>query len=86
MTYESSITLGEKYCDPQTGIVGTAVAVTFYQFACERVSIEAVINGEIKDYAFDAPRLESAATGERAKASRPGGPGAPVAGRKAVGR
>lgn len=75
MDYTTDIVLGERYRDKQTGIEGVAVAVHFFQFACERVSIETVVNGKIEDYAFDAPRLTSVETGEQAQSERPGGPG-----------
>lgn len=76
--YRSDVELGEKYRDPQTGIEGTATAVTFYQYACERVTLEWANDGEIQESSFDAPRLESVETGERVGATRTGGPGDPV--------
>lgn len=85
--YGSDIELGKRYKDPQTGIEGTATAVTFYQYACERVNLEVVIRDKIEEYAFDAPRLESVIPPkERARAQRTGGPGDPVAARRAVPR
>lgn len=72
--YETDIRLGERYIDKQTGIEGTATAVTFYQFGCERVSLENVTRGEIKDYGFDAPRLTHVATQQTAQTTRTGGP------------
>lgn len=72
--YESSIVLGEKYRDDQTGIEGVATAVTFFQFACERVSIEWVSDGEINEFTFDAPRLRRVSTGERVESEKTGGP------------
>ena len=72
--YETDIQLGERYIDEQTGISGTATVVSFYQHGCERVSIEAVVNGEIKEYGFDAPRLTHAETGRQATTTRTGGP------------
>jgi hypothetical protein len=76
--YRTDIELGKRYKDPQTGIEGTATAVTFFQYACERVSIETVVAGKIEEYGFDAPRLESVETQKRARAERTGGPGDPV--------
>jgi hypothetical protein len=72
--FESDIRLGERYVDKQTGIQGTATAVYFYQFGCERVSIESVKEGEIKEYTFDSPRLTHIETGKAATTTRTGGP------------
>lgn len=76
--YRTDIKLGAQYKDPQTGIQGTVVSVTFYQYACERVVLETVVNGKIEEYGFDAPRLESVETGKRAKAEKTGGPGSSI--------
>lgn len=57
--YKSDIVLGKRYRDPQTGIEGVATGLHFYQFACERVTLEVrTKQDEIKEYSFDAPRLE----------------------------
>lgn len=72
--YRSDIKLGEKYRDRQTGFEGHAVAVYFYEHACERVEIKALVDGEIKSYVFDALELESVKTGVRATSTRTGGP------------
>lgn len=72
--YETDIRLGERYRDGQTGIEGTATAVTFYQYGCERVQIEAVVAGKIEEYGFDAPRLTHVATQVRAVSTGTGGP------------
>lgn len=76
--YGTDIELGKRYRDPQTGVEGTATAVTFYQYACERVMIETVVAGKIEEYGFDAPRLVNLETQKRAKTERTGGPGDPV--------
>lgn len=76
--YETDIRLGRRYIDPQTGIEGVATGVQFYQYGCERVTLEVVVAGKIEEYGFDAPRLVSVDTGERAKATRSGGPGGGV--------
>jgi hypothetical protein len=44
MKFETDIDLGEKYLDPQTGIQGTATSIHFYQYACERVTLEVVLH------------------------------------------
>lgn len=74
--YESDIELGKKYREPRSGIEGTAVAVHFFEHACERVTIETFneAKGEIVEYSFDAPRLTSVETGEPATTAKPGGP------------
>jgi hypothetical protein len=84
--YATDVELGKRYRDPQTGIEGVATAVTFYQYACERVTIETVIAGKIEEYVFDAPRLVAVDTGERARATRTGGAREPVPARGPVPR
>jgi hypothetical protein len=81
-SYDTDIRLGERYIDKQTGIQGTATAVTFFQHGCERVSIETVVNGEIKDYGFDSPRLTHVETQKQATTTRTGGPERGVSGRR----
>jgi hypothetical protein len=77
--YNTDIKLGERYGDEQTGTTGVATAITFYQYACERVNLEVVVrDGELKDYGFDAPRLTHVETRKRATTKRPGGPGEPA--------
>lgn len=73
-TFKSDIILGDKYRDSQTGIEGTATAVSFYQFGCERVNLEAVVQGKIEEYGFDAPRLTHIPSGVRAESPKRGGP------------
>ncbi len=82
MNYQTDIQLGERYRDDQTGIEGTATAITFYQHGCERASIENVHEGEIKEYGFDAPRLTHIASGETAKTTKTGGPARGVSDRR----
>ena len=72
--YRTDVRLGERYRDAQTGITGTATAVTFHQHGCERVGIETVIDGKIEEYAFDAPRLVHVETERPVTAVRVGGP------------
>lgn len=79
--YATDIVLGTRYVDEQTGIEGTATAVCFYQYACERVTLEVVVAGKIEEYGFDAPRLRAVESGERARSERPGGPRDAVASR-----
>lgn len=74
--YISDIKLGEKYKEPRSGIEGTATAISFYEFACERVTLETFneSKGEIHEYTFDAPRLVSLETGKAAVVTKTGGP------------
>jgi hypothetical protein len=80
MRYETDIKLGEKYREERSGIEGTAVAISFYEFGCERATIEHFnpSKGEIHEYTFDAPRLTSVETGQKAETSKSGGPARPV--------
>lgn len=73
-TFQTDVQLGERYSDEQTGIEGTAVSIHFYQFACERVAIETVIEGKIIEYYFDAPRLTHVESGKVVKVKKTGGP------------
>jgi hypothetical protein len=74
--FTTDIELGKRYKDGQTGIEGTATSVHFYQYACERVAIEAVIEGKIEEYYFDAPRLTCMDTDEQVT-MQPGKTGGP---------
>jgi hypothetical protein len=87
-SYRTDIKLGERYRDDQTGIVGVATSITFFQHACERVQIEKVSDhdGDIKEYIFDAPRLTHVETNVTAKVAKTGGPGRPNAQRGPVRR
>ena len=74
--YASDIILGEKYRDEQTGYEGTATALYFFQYGCERVTIETLDPGrkQLVQETFDAPRLVHVETGKRATVTRTGGP------------
>lgn len=80
--YETDIRLGERYVDKQTGIEGTATTVAFFQYGCERVTLEAVVAGKIEEYGFDAPRLTHVDTQQRATSVQTGGPERGVAHRR----
>ena len=73
-SYASDIVLGEKYRDEQTGIEGTATSISFYQYACERICLELVVEGKIEEFVFDAPRLTHIETNQRATSEKTGGP------------
>jgi len=63
--YRSEIQLKERYRDIATGFKGTAVALTFWQHGCERVTLKGINgNGEVVEFAFDAPEVELVTTGE----------------------
>jgi hypothetical protein len=73
--FRTDIKLGTKYRDDQTGIEGIATSIHFYQYACERVTIEFIKNdGELQEVTFDAPRLRSLESGLLAKVAKTGGP------------
>lgn len=74
-TYESDIKLGEEYTDVQTGIRGRATAIYFFEFACERVTLERLVENKIEVDTFDAPRLKHIPSQMTAVSERPGGPG-----------
>lgn len=58
MEYTSDITLGSRYRDKNTGLEGQAVMIEFHLHQCERVVIEFVKDGDLKQYVIDAVRLE----------------------------
>lgn len=71
----TDIIFGDKYEDVVTGLQGTATAITHYQFACERITLEFLKDGELKYESFDAPRMRHIKTGAVATTTRTGGPG-----------
>lgn len=73
--YESDIELGKGYRDTVTSRAGTATAIYFYPNSCERVTLEFIHDGEIKEHTFDAPRLVSLVTGQPMTTTKTGGPG-----------
>lgn len=73
-SFESEVVLGKRYRDAQTGIEGVATAIAFFQYGCERVTLEAVIEGKIEEYSFDTPRCVEVETGVRPTTEKTGGP------------
>lgn len=76
-TFKTQIKLGEKYRDTQTGFVGVASAVFFFEHGCERVNLKGInFQGEVVEYVFDAPELEHVETAKKIKlvTPKPGGP------------
>ena len=60
MTYDSDIELGQTYRDRHTKYQGVAIAITFYEHACARVSIRCLVDHKVVDQVFDAPHLTEA--------------------------
>jgi hypothetical protein len=75
-TFNSDIVLGDEYEDTQTGYTGIATSIHFYQYACERITIEAYDDKskEVRELTFDAPRLRHMESGKIAETTRTGGP------------
>jgi hypothetical protein len=73
--YRSDLKLGEKYRDRTTDLVGTLVAIHFYEHACERGTLR-YVNGQqdVAEASFDAPELVHIDTDAPARAAKPGGP------------
>lgn len=84
INYKSKIMLGQKYMDKDTGLVGTATSLHFYKNACERVVLQYLHDGDIKEASFDAVDLEPVDTPipaekmnrieEEINTAKPGGP------------
>lgn len=75
-TYTSDVVMGDVYVDDQTGFEGVATAVSFYQYACERVLLEAYDpeRRTVKEIMFDAPRLRHQETSQLVTSTKTGGP------------
>lgn len=72
---ESEIQLGEKYRDTVTGFEGTAIGRHQYLHGCERITLQSLEGGDIKEYSFDAPSLvEVGKDGAGFSSERTGGP------------
>ena len=54
---EHAVVLGEEYVDRHTGFQGRATSITYYEYSCERVALEACVEGDLKFEAFDIQRL-----------------------------
>lgn len=77
--FKTDIVLGALYREARTGFQGHAVAVAFYEHACERVTLEAMKpDGELVEYTFDSPRLVAVSTGVQATSAKTGGPNRPI--------
>lgn len=72
--YGSDIVLGEEYRDKSTGLVGKAVCISFFEHACERVTLRYLHDGDLKEAGFDAPEVERVKTGLTPVKQKSGGP------------
>lgn len=73
-TYRSDIVLGDQYRDRDTGLIGVVQSVHFYRNACERVIINYLHDGDIKEASFDAVDLIHVDTEKPATSTKTGGP------------
>ncbi len=64
------IELGTKYRDTLHGIEGIATVQSIHLTGCDRICLEYLKDGEVKDIWVDITRLEGMETGDT-----PGGPG-----------
>lgn len=71
---EVEIELGEKYRDTTSGFVGTAIGRHEYLYGCTRITLQALKDGDIKEFVFDAPALESTETKQAFTSQKTGGP------------
>lgn len=71
---EAEIKLGEKYRDTVTGFEGVAVGRFEYLHGCTRIALQANVNGDIKDYSFDAPALVAVKDEQAFTSKKTGGP------------
>lgn len=71
---EKKIKLGKRYRDTITGFEGVAVGRHEYLHGCTRITLQAMLGDDLKEYTFDAPALEDVATGSGITSSRTGGP------------
>ena len=70
-----TIKLGNKYRDVVHGIEGTAVAKYEFLMGCDRVCLEFVVSGEVKQHTVDVPQLAELDEPPKVKADRrTGGP------------
>ena len=66
------VDLGKRYRDKINGFEGVATAHARYLTGCDRVLLEAVQNGDLKEYWFDVTRLADVEIPD--DELRPGGP------------
>lgn len=85
-SYKSDIILGDQYRDLTTGIEGKAVALGFYEHACERVTLRYAHDGDVKEASFDAPEVEHVKTKTVPVQQKTGGPERKIAARGSVAR
>ncbi len=75
-TFKSDIDLGKVYRDKKHGFTGHAVALYFYEHACERVALRKLKSDgdDFVEKDFDAPELELVEDPKPITSKRPGGP------------
>lgn len=71
---ESEIQLGETYRDTVTGFTGKAVARHEYLHGCTRITLSALVSGDVKEFTFDAPSITKLPEMESVTSQRTGGP------------
>lgn len=72
--YRSDLKLGEQYREKSTGLVGKAVCISFFEHACERVTLRYLHDGDVREAAFDAPEVEHVETRRTPVQQKSGGP------------
>lgn len=73
-SYKTDVRLGEVYVEPYTGTTGKAVAVSFYEHACERVTLRYSHDGDVKEATFDAGELVPRGSDAKLATDKTGGP------------
>jgi hypothetical protein len=66
--------LGKKYRDTISGYVGVATSITEYLYGCRRIGLNALVEGEPKEFLFDEPGLELVESEQRPAQQDTGGP------------
>lgn len=57
MKLKTDIVFGDKYREKNTGFVGAATAVYFFEHGCTRVNLMALVDGDVKEFVFDEQAL-----------------------------
>lgn len=83
-SYKSDVKMGEVYVEPFTGIEGKVVAISFYEHACERVTLRYAHKGQVYDATFDAAELQHKETKVPVTTTRTGGPSRGTDARRAL--
>jgi hypothetical protein len=70
---EAQIKLGDHYRDATSGFEGVAISRHEYLHGCTRVTLQHLKDGDMKEYTFDAPALETVDTDEQITSRKTGG-------------